>query len=305
MAGMMADGRTRTHAGAGWFLLALIAGAMLVGGVQAAGADDAKSADTAKFVDLSLLVSPELPGTWPAAGFPPFHMNDYLRIGPLSAYNSDILVIDGNTGTQLDVPPHSIPLPDTNCPTPGRSAGCSPTRSPPGSSAARRASSIAATCSSRPPNGRSALVKKERIIAWEKKHRPLGSGDVVLFHSGYSDKYYQAASRRAAASLADPVEGTHAGLARSRSRLHGIPGQPQGDDPGHRQRQHGPAARPGRADAPRRPEIRHDLDRVGHRLRPAADDRRVLLHARPQARRRSVRRRRGRSPSSAIRWPSG
>ena len=46
-------------------------------------------------------------------------MNHYLRIGPLSAYNSDILAIDGNTGTQLDVPPHSIPHPDTNLPNAG------------------------------------------------------------------------------------------------------------------------------------------------------------------------------------------
>src|SRR5262249_48830888 len=50
------------------------------------------------------------------------------------------------------------------------------------------------------------LIKRERIIAWEKKHRPLGTGDVVLFHSGYSDKYYRPLpeGRRFAA---DPVEG--------------------------------------------------------------------------------------------------
>ncbi len=39
--------------------------------------------------------------------------------------------------------------------------------------------------------GQSSLIKKERVIAWEKQHRPLGPGDVVLFKSGYSDAYYQ------------------------------------------------------------------------------------------------------------------
>src|SRR5262249_37556509 len=44
------------------------------------------------------------------------------------------------------------------------------------------------------------------VMAWEKKHRPLGPGDVVLFHSGYTDKYYQPfpEGRRFAA---DPVAG--------------------------------------------------------------------------------------------------
>ena len=29
------------------------------------------------------------------------------------------------------------------------------------------------------------------MIAWEKQHRPLGPGDVVLFYSGYSDAFYK------------------------------------------------------------------------------------------------------------------
>src|SRR5256885_8590365 len=43
-------------------------------------------------------------------------------------------------------------------------------------------------------------------MAWEKKHRPRGPGDVVLFHSGFSDKYYKPLpeGRRFAA---DPVAG--------------------------------------------------------------------------------------------------
>ena len=72
-----------------------------------------------RIVDLSLLVAPNYPCTWPAVGFAPFHIDHYLKIGPRSAYNSDILCIDGNTGTQLDVPPHSIPLPETNLPNAG------------------------------------------------------------------------------------------------------------------------------------------------------------------------------------------
>jgi dihydroorotate dehydrogenase (fumarate) len=41
------------------------------------------------------------------------------------------------------------------------------------------------------PKGRSDLIKKEKVMAWEKKHRPLGPGDVVLFRSDYTDRYYK------------------------------------------------------------------------------------------------------------------
>src|SRR5262249_40646676 len=57
------------------------------------------------------------------------------------------------------------------------------------------------------PPGRSALIGKDRVMAWEKAHRPLGPGDVVLFSSGYSDRFYRPLpeGRRFAA---DPVQGT-------------------------------------------------------------------------------------------------
>ena len=48
-----------------------------------------KADDEPQFVDLSLLVAQDMPCTWPS-GFPQFQINPYLRIGPASAYNSDI-----------------------------------------------------------------------------------------------------------------------------------------------------------------------------------------------------------------------
>ena len=60
---------------------------------------------------------PGYPCGWPT--FPPFQINQDERIGPLSPYNSEILMIDGNTGTQLDVPPHSVTPPDSGLPNAG------------------------------------------------------------------------------------------------------------------------------------------------------------------------------------------
>lgn len=164
----------------------------------------AEKVAASRFIDLSLLVAPDYPCTWPS--FPPFQINHYQKIGRLGAFNSDILVLDGNTGTQLDVPPHSVTPLGSGLPNAGR-FGLSSTEKIPawqfgGEACVIDCKALLDTA----PNGRSDLVKKERIMQWEKKHRPLGPGDVVLFYSGYSDKYYKALpeGRRFAA---DPVGG--------------------------------------------------------------------------------------------------
>jgi kynurenine formamidase len=164
----------------------------------------------ARFIDLSLMDASHLPCTWAGPEWPLFQINHYMRIGPLSAYNSDILAMDTNTGTQLDVPPHSIPPPDSNLPDAGP-FGLEFTDKVPAWKFVGGACVIDATpLLDKGANGRSSLITKELITAWEQKHRPLGPSDVVLFHSGYSDKYFRPfpAGRR---FIADPVDGKSPG----------------------------------------------------------------------------------------------
>ena len=165
----------------------------------------AVEAERPAIVDLSLLISPEYPCNWPA-GWPPVLINHYVKIGPHSAVNSDALVIDGNAGTQLDVPPHSVAHPDTNLPNAGPYGRLFTDKVPAWQFGGEACLVDCHDLIDSGKPGRSALIKKERIMAWEKEHRPLAPGDVVLFHSGYSDKYYQPlpAGRR---FLADPLEG--------------------------------------------------------------------------------------------------
>jgi kynurenine formamidase len=158
-----------------------------------------------RFVDLSLMVAPEYPCTWPT--FPRFQLNPEERIGSLSAYNSDILIIDGNTGTQLDVPPHSVTPPESRLPNSGPFGRAYTDVIPAWQFGGEACLVDCRDLLAAAPNGRSALVRKERIVTWEKEHRALGTGDVVLFSSGYSDTYYRPLpeGRRFAA---DPVAGT-------------------------------------------------------------------------------------------------
>jgi kynurenine formamidase len=157
-----------------------------------------------QFVDLSLLVAPEYPCTWPT--FPRFQINREEQIGPRSAYNSDILIIDGNTGTQLDVPPHSVTAPDSRLPNAGKFG-----RAYTDVISAWQFGGEACVIDCRDlvggtQPGQSALIHKDRVIAWEKEHRALQPGDVVLFRSGYTDQFYRPLpeGRRFAA---DPVAG--------------------------------------------------------------------------------------------------
>jgi kynurenine formamidase len=170
--------------------------------VPAQGPDGPKTEP--RVVDLSLLVAPEYPCTWPT--WPRFQMNAAERIGPLSTYNADTLFIDGNCGTQLDVPPHSVALPETGLPNAGPLGKAFTDKVPAWQFGGEACVVDCRDLVDTTPNGRSDLVKKERVMLWEKKHRPLGAGDVVLFYSGWSDKYYKPfpEGRRYAA---DPVEG--------------------------------------------------------------------------------------------------
>ena len=162
-----------------------------------------------EFIDLSLLVAPELPCTSPG-GFAPFQINHYMRIGPLSAYNTDILTIDENTGTQFDAPAHSVPPPDSKSPDAGPLGLVTSDQVPAWQFVGEACVIDSRQLLDAAANGVSPLIQKKHIVAWEKEKRPLGIGDVVLFYTGYNDKYYKPFpdGRR---FLAEPLEGISPG----------------------------------------------------------------------------------------------
>ena len=157
-------------------------------------------------IDLSLLVAEDYPCTWPS-GFPMFQLKHYRRIGSLTPYNIDVLTIDGNTGTQIDVPPHSIPRPGSGLANESPLGSIFTEKVPAwqfgGEAVVIDVSELLDTTE----NGVSSLIQPRHVLAWEKTHRKLRFGDVVLFRSGYTDKYYRPfpEGRR---FVADPVQGT-------------------------------------------------------------------------------------------------
>ncbi len=160
------------------------------GTLAALAQDPGTSQGDSRFVDHSLLIAPEYPCTWPAYPFPRFHITHERTIGPDSAFNIDVILIDGNTGTQLDVPPHSVARPDLK-------------REKSGPFGLAYTDTIAAwqfggeACVvdvrdllDQAQSGESPLVKAEHVRRFEEQNRRLRFGDVVLFRSDYSDRYY-------------------------------------------------------------------------------------------------------------------
>lgn len=158
-----------------------------------------------KFVDHSLLVAPEFPCTWPSVPFPRFQITHQRVIGPDSPYNIDVLLIDGNTGTQLDVPPHSVARPDLKREKSGPLGLAYTDKIEAWQFGGEACVVDVRDLLDQAPKGVSPLVMPEHVERFEKQHRKLKFGDVVLFRSDYSDKYYRPfpAGNR---FLADPLD---------------------------------------------------------------------------------------------------
>lgn len=150
---------------------------------------DAQSAS--RFIDHSLMIAPEYPCTWPAHPFPRFQLTHERTIGPDSAYNIDVILIDGNTGTQLDVPPHSVARPDLNRPKSGPLGLAYTDKIEPCQFGGEACVIDIRDLLDKAPKGVSPLATPEHVKRFESHHRQLKFGDVALFRSDYSDLYYK------------------------------------------------------------------------------------------------------------------
>ncbi len=144
-----------------------------------------------RFIDHSLLIAPEYPATWPTHPFPKFQLIHEQSIGPNSPYNIDVLLIDGNTGTQMDVPPHSVVRPELKKEKSGPFGLAYTDKIEAWQFGGEACVVDVRDLLDKAPNGVSPLVLQSHIERFEQQHRKLRLGDVVLFRSDYSDKYYQ------------------------------------------------------------------------------------------------------------------
>jgi len=139
--------------------------------------------------DLSLLVSPELPCVWPS-GMMQHIVTPTRTFGP-GAYHREVIIIDEHTGTQWDAPAHFVPPPDSGLPGAGPMGKITGEKVPVWQFVGEACVIDVTAHRDDAKPGHSFLITPDHVQAWEKKHRPLGAGDVVLFRSDYTDRYYQ------------------------------------------------------------------------------------------------------------------
>ncbi len=139
--------------------------------------------------DLSLLVARDLPCVWPV-GMTPLAIVPTRTIGP-GAYHRDMLIIDEHTGTQWDAPAHFVPPPDSGLPGAGPNGLITGEKVPAWQFCGEACViDVTAHCD-HAPAGSSYLIGPETVKTWEQSHRRLRFGDVVLFRSDYTDRFYQ------------------------------------------------------------------------------------------------------------------
>lgn len=139
--------------------------------------------------DLSLLVARDLPCVWPVGMTPMAHVP--IKTFGQSAFHRDLLMIDEHTGTQWDAPAHFVPPPGSGLAGAGPNGLITGEKVPAWQFCGEACViDISAHCDDAAV-GNSYLIQPETVAAWEKLHRPLRFGDVVIFRSGYSDRYYK------------------------------------------------------------------------------------------------------------------
>ena len=181
---------------AGW--IARFSSASAQGNVGSAIASAMKDAEV---VDLTVLISEQLPAHWPShAPFQRWTFNWFKPVkGPYSdnyaqsvfPYYGQRYVIDEHTGTQLDCPAHFIPPEGSGMPFAGPMGKMTCDKMPVSQWLGPAVVIDVRTILDKAPNGKSPIITPQMIRDWEAKNGALQKGEIVLFHSGYSDKYYK------------------------------------------------------------------------------------------------------------------
>ena len=153
--------------------------------------------------DLSCLLSSNLPCWWP--GLPEYQTIQYRKIGP-APWRSTISIIDEHVGTHFDAPAHWVPPASSGLPHATAYGEITADKVPIWQFAGEACVIDVSDILDQAPNGQSPIMTKAMVQRWESQNRNLGPGDVVIFRSGYDDKYYKPfpEGRRL---LAEPFEG--------------------------------------------------------------------------------------------------
>ncbi len=166
------------------------------------------SADTV--VDLSPTISMDHYQSWPGGQL--HHQPivvPYIQHGP-GPLAADLIMLDENTATQTDCPPHMMPPQDSGLPNAHYYGDRTCDEVPAWGWIGEAFKIDGRNILDQAANGVSPLFTVKQIKAAERKHRPLRPGDAVLYWSGYDDKH-DAPLPKGSRLIIDPVAGRSPG----------------------------------------------------------------------------------------------
>jgi kynurenine formamidase len=102
-----------------------------------------------------------------------------------------MLIIDEHTGTQWDAPAHFVPPPGSGYMGEGPMGLITGEKVPAWQFCGEACVVDVTAYRDKAALGQSYLIGPEIVVEWEKNNRRIGPGDVVLFRSDYTDKYYK------------------------------------------------------------------------------------------------------------------
>ncbi len=144
-------------------------------------------------VDLSLPLSAHYPVTWPtlpqfrkqvANWFEDVVLPSGERVPSGGYYYAQFLALDEHTGTHVDFPLHILPQAELERQGVNPNPALESFLGPAVMIDARRYLDQA-------PAGRSPRLPAELVRDWEKQHGEIRAGEIVLFDSGYTDRYFR------------------------------------------------------------------------------------------------------------------
>ena len=154
-----------------------------------------------EIIDLTVTMSETLPGHW--ASNPPLQRwtnnwfvpgkNVYGTVNSPSEgpYYSQRYVIDEHTGTQSDFPAHFVPPPGSGLPHAGPMGLMTGDKYPLERMMGPAVVIDVSGLLDKAGPGISPVITLVKVQEWEKKNGPIKTGEVVLFRSGYTNKYYK------------------------------------------------------------------------------------------------------------------
>lgn len=141
-------------------------------------------------IDLSVMVSDDYPCYWPTiTGYHAsvWHRHDGWRGHFFTRY----LIMEEHTGTHCDAPAHFIPEPETGLPHATEAGKITAEKLQ-----LQRLIGPAVVVDCRSLRGKakagiSPIITVEFLERWQRENGEFSSGDIVLFHTGWSDDYYK------------------------------------------------------------------------------------------------------------------